>query len=153
MPYLVDASNLGGVLGGRRGSRDAESVVKFLLPWASGRGRIVAVFDGPPRDRVAERYGGLEVAWSGARSADQAIEARVRRDPQAWTVVTSDRELARRCRDLGARTEPASRLVERVERPHPRSRRAVDAAGKPEPDPRDLAHWRRVFGDGGDGGR
>ena len=146
MPYLIDASNLGGVLGGRAGARDATAVVRFLQPWARGRGRVVAVCDGPARPDVADRYGTLEVRWSGRRTADEVLVALARKGPAAWTVVTADRGLARRCRELGARVEPATALIERVVRPHPADPRRAGPGDKPA-DGEELAHWRRVFGD------
>jgi YacP-like NYN domain-containing protein len=150
MPYLIDASNLGGALGGQRGARDPEAVIRFLLGWARGRGRVVVVFDGSGDARVAERYGALEVAWGGARSADDAIEALVRKQPRSWTVVTDDRELDRRCRELGARVQRADALIARVQRPHTGAPAAVAAArdaGKPSPSAEDVRHWREVFSD------
>jgi len=150
MPYLIDASNLGGALGGKRGSRDAAAVVRFLLGWARDRGRVLVVFDGTGADRLAERYGALEVVWSGSRSADDAIEATVRKQPGDWIVVTDDRELGRRCQDLGARVQPAATLIARVQRPHARAPAPVAAAieaGKPAPSADDLRHWRKVFSD------
>ncbi len=153
MPYLVDASNLGGVLAGAAGARDAGAVVAFLLGWSRDRGRVVVLFDGPERDGVAARYGALEVAWSGSRSADQEILARLGRGAANWIVVTDDRELASRCRALGARVEGARSLAARVARPHPESARGqaaetAAAAEKPELSPAELAHWREVFAAG-----
>ncbi len=148
MPYLVDGSNLGGLLGGAAGARDAEGVVRRLLPWARERGTVVVVFDGPPRQRVADAYGGLVVEWSGRRAADDVIAARIVSAPAAWIVVTADRELARRCRDLGARVEPPPRFARRTESPRrrqPTSRDAEAAVGKPAPHAEDREHWRRIF--------
>lgn len=146
MPYLIDASNLGGVLGGRRGSRDAPAVLRFLLPWTRGRGRVVAVFDGPARPEVADRYGPLEVRWSGTRPADEVLVALARDAAAGWTVVTGDRALARRCRELGVRVESVAALAERVARPHPGDRRRAGSDDKPAAGPEELTHWRRVFG-------
>jgi len=146
MPYLLDASNLGGALAGRSGSRDAAAVVRFLLPWVEGRGRVVALFDGPEQGDVAARYGALEVVWSGGRSADDAIVARLRGAASDWIVVTSDRELARRCRALGARVERAPDLLRRVGRPHPDDPSPRRRDDKPEPSAEDRAHWMKVFG-------
>jgi predicted RNA-binding protein with PIN domain len=151
MPYLVDASNLGGALGGERGARAAEAVVDYLQRWAAGRGSVVAVFDGEPQTRVAERYGPLEIAWSGAgRTADALIERRARVAPKETIVVTNDRELARRCRDLGARVEPVTFLRERIERPRRSGRSATVGSDKPEPSVAEREHWRQVFERKGD---
>ena len=146
MAYLIDASNLGGVLGGKRGARSPEAVIAFLLPWARGRGEVVAVFDGQPDPRVAQRYGPLEVRWSAGRSADDVIAALAAKAPRRWLVVTADRELERRCRDAGARVEGVEALVKRAERA-PRPPGAPRRAGveKPEPSAQDIAHWRGVF--------
>lgn len=147
MPYLIDASNLGGVLGGRRGARDPAAVLGFLLPWARRRATpVVVVFDGPPRLGIALRYGPLEVAWSGARSADEALLARLAAAGAGWIVVTDDRELTRRCRAAGARVEPASALAGRVSRPHPKAAARGVEGEKPAPGAADLRHWRRAFG-------
>lgn len=151
MPYLIDASNLGGALAGARGARDPQAVVAFLAPWARDRGLVLVVFDGPERPEIARRYGALEVRWSGARPADDLVVEVVTRDSAGWTVVTGDRELARRCRDAGARVESAAALARRVARPHPRAARAprpATAADKPPAHAEEREHWRKVFGDG-----
>ncbi len=145
MAYLIDASNLGGALGGRRGARAPEAVVAYLLPWARSRGRVAVVFDGPPDPRVADRYGSLEIQWSGRKSADDVIAALVTAAPKKWLVVTADRELARRCRDAGARVEGVEALVERTERAAQPGKRAASSREKPEATAADIAHWRAVF--------
>ena len=149
MPYLIDASNLGGALGGAAGARDAERVVRYLQEWARGRGRVVVVFDGAPSVRVADRYGPLEVVWSGAgRAADDAIVRRVAAAAAGWIVVTNDRELARRCREAGAAVESSRALVARVERPHPGAKRAPPESDKPALTAAERDYWARVFGGG-----
>jgi hypothetical protein len=150
MPYLIDGSNLGGRLGGRAGARDPEAVVDLLLPWSRDRGRVVVVFDGAASARLAARYGPLEIVWSGPRSADAEIVARVgAAGKDSWIVVTADRELARRCRDAGARVESPTALAERAATP-PRAKRssaraAEEAAGKPPLNAAEREYWRRRF--------
>lgn len=150
MSYLLDASNLGGILGGAPGARDAEAVVRFLADWARRRSRVVAIFDGVDSGRLAKSYGALEVVWSGAgQSADEAILKRLRRGASGITVVTDDRELARRCRDAGAKVLAGRDLIARIEKPHPgpRAVRGGRAGEKPEPSADERAHWKKVFGD------
>jgi len=143
LPYLIDASNLGGVLGGSAGARDADGAVRRLLAWRR-RGRVVAVFDGEPDGRVAERYGSLEVVWSGGRrTADEEILRRLARGARGWVVITNDRELARRCRDLGAQIQSAATLATRIAR-----RSSSRDSEKPAPSAAEREHWRKVFGDG-----
>jgi hypothetical protein len=152
---LIDGSNLGGVLGGGAGARDAPGVVRRLMPWArERREEVVVVFDGPPRAEVAERYGSLAVAWSGATSADDRIVEMVAREPRRWTVVTADRELAARCRSAGGRVSSVRELAERAARPprrRPTASAAEAAAEKPAPHAEEREHWRRVFGLGDEG--
>ena len=153
MAYLIDASNLGGVLGGRRGARERQAVIAFLMPWARGRGHVTVVFDGRPDPRVAERYGSLDVRWSEGRSADDVIAGMAAAAPRRWRVITADRELARRCRDAGAEVEDVKALVQRTERaarPPGGARRA--GADKPSPSAADVAHWKSVFGSSDDEG-
>lgn len=146
MPYLVDGSNLGGVFGGAGGARDAGHVVRRLLAWRR-RGRVIAIFDGEPDPRLAHRYGSLELVWSGSgRSADDEIVRRLTRDRERWTVVTDDRDLARRCRERGARVLAGRDLAARLAEA---SRRQGEPAtdDKPEASAADRAHWEKIFGD------
>ncbi len=160
MPWLIDAANLGGVLGGAAGARNSEGILATLLPWARQRKQVVVVFDGPERPEMATRLGGIEIVWSGSRSADEVIAKRIAavagrgKTAKAWTVVTNDQTLARRCRDLGAKVEPASTFAKRSTDPKhaPKSqaaRSAHAAADKPAPSARDIAHWRAIFGEEG----
>ena len=146
MPYLIDASNLGGALGGPAGARDAERVVEYLQEWTRGRGRVVAIFDGAESGRVARRYGPLEVVWSGAgRAADDEIVRRASAGPRDWIVITNDRELGRRCRELGAAVESSRALARRIERPRPGSRRSKAETDKPPLTAAERAYWKSVF--------
>lgn len=149
MAFLIDGSNLGGRIGGKAGARDAAGVVRRLLPWARERRQeILVIFDGPPQADVAESYGPLRVAWSGKATADDRIVAYVARDPMQWTVVTADRELARRCRELGARAETSDALAARAavpSRKRPSARAAEEESGKPPSNREEREHWRKVF--------
>jgi hypothetical protein len=146
LAYQIDASNLGGALGGRGGARNPEAVIAFLMPWARSRGSVTVVFDGEEPPTVARRYGSLEVRWSGRKSADDVIAALAASAPRRWLVITSDRALARRCRDAGARVEGVAALVERTQAAaRPRTRRQTPAE-KPQPRAAEIAYWRSVFG-------
>lgn len=154
MPYLIDAANLGGALGGARGARNSEAILAALLPWARDRKQVVVVFDGPDRPEMATRLGGIEIVWSGKRSADDVIAQRVAaagKAAKSWTVVTEDRDLARRCRDQGAKVERASNFARRTMKPSTvstKAGRAPAAADKPAPTAQEIAHWREIFGGG-----
>ena len=101
MPYLIDASNLGGLLGGASGARDARAVLAFLAPWARERGAVVVVFDGPEQSALARRYGPVEVAWSGADRA-AAIRARI---SLGWKPSVASSRNAGASKVLGCRAE------------------------------------------------
>ncbi|MCL4078391.1 NYN domain-containing protein [Coriobacteriia bacterium Es71-Z0120] len=73
-----------------------------------GTSTIVVVFDGCP-DGMAESVGSVEVRFSRDRIADDLVAALA--GPDA-VVVTSDHELADRCRAAGARVQPASTVFE-----------------------------------------
>jgi hypothetical protein len=157
MSYLIDASNLGGHLGGKRGSQDAEEVLRFLLPWSRSRGKVVVVFDGVEKTRVGKHYGALEVRWSGSVTADEVIRKEVERSPKTWTVVTNDQALARECRDLGAKVLSATTLAAKAQgaparpgtqplSPHPASF-SSSTPEKPQPTAADRAYWQDIFGD------
>jgi hypothetical protein len=139
MPFVVDGSNLGGTLGGRRGARDATAVLALLIPWARARSRVVVVFDGVPQAHVADRYGPLQVRFSAPLSADAVIEHLVSGNPRDWWVATQDRELARRCTQRGAHHLAVSELLART------PERGRDGEKAKEPLAVDVADWEAYF--------
>ena len=152
MPWLIDAANLGGVLGGAAGARNSQAILAALLPWARERKQVVVVFDGPESPGMATRLGGVEIVWSGNRSADDVISKRIAalgKTAKSWTVITNDQSLTCRCRNHGAKVEPASIFARRTAQPNAKSkaaRSAQAAADKPAPNAKEIAHWRAVFG-------
>jgi predicted RNA-binding protein with PIN domain len=131
----------GGTVGGRRalvdgmnliGSRpdrwwnDRDGAVHRLVGeldrFAAATGdHVTVVFDHRPPDLAAGRHGAVEVAFAsrrGRNAADDEIVGMVAGDPDPASarVVTSDRRLAERVRDLGAGVEPVSRFRRRVDR-------------------------------------
>jgi predicted RNA-binding protein with PIN domain len=82
---------------------------------------VTVVFDRRPPDVDPGRHGAVDVAFAsrrGRNAADDEIVTMVAGDPDpgGGRVVTSDRRLAERVRDLGGRVEPASRFRRRVDR-------------------------------------
>jgi hypothetical protein len=137
VPYAVDGSNLGGVVGGRGGARDREATA--ILPWSRSRGRVVLVFDGSPDPRIARAYGPLEVIFAASRSADAKILELIHESPRDWWVVTDDRALATACRDHGARHLTVGELIGRLG-----GRESSTAPGKPT-GPVDVEAWEEYF--------
>ena len=92
MPWLIDAANLGGVLGGASGARNPQAILAALLPWARQRQQVGVVFDGPEPTGMARHLGGVEIVWSGQQSADDLIAKRIAsagKTAKSWTVITS----------------------------------------------------------------
>lgn len=103
MPYLLDGDNLVGTERRRRAtSQDRDALVSEISERLRRTGaKVVLFFDGAGR---AVLLGSLAVRYAGSASADEAIlqEVARARQPAEVTVVTADRDLARRARDLGA---------------------------------------------------
>jgi predicted RNA-binding protein with PIN domain len=125
MRWLVDGNN---TIGARPDGwwRDRTGAMARLVAgldaFARATGEEVAVvFDGRERDVGQAGAAGVAVAFApGARNAaDDAIAARVAADadPATLTVVTSDRELARRVRAAGAQVTGAGGFRDRLPEP------------------------------------
>ncbi len=106
MPYLLDGNNLIGLV--RRTARPSEEDRQALVAdlaerLRATRARAALFFDGPAGERGSS-LGSLSVRPASG-SADDAILAEVRKaaSPSECIVVTADRGLAGRARDLGAK--------------------------------------------------
>ena len=121
---LVDGMNL---IGSRpdRWWNDRDGAVHRLVEeldrFAAATGEdVTVVFDRRPPDLAPGRHGAVGVAFAsrrGRNAADHEIVELVAADPEPGRllVVTSDRQLAERVRDLGAVVEPSSRFRRRVD--------------------------------------
>ena len=122
--WLVDGMNL---IGSRpdRWWNDPDRAVRRLvgdldrLATATGD-EVTVVFDRRPPDLSPGRHGAVEVAFAsrrGRNAADDEIVAMVGGDPDPGgrRVVTSDRRLAERVRELGGRVVPVSRFRRRLD--------------------------------------
>jgi hypothetical protein len=145
MHALVDGHNAIGRLG--LSGSDAEATRRALLQRVLRVTADATVFfdaQGAPAGAPSvQREGGLEVRFCRAREADEEILAAVRAAvrAEALLVVTDDRELAGRARQLGAKTAAVGEFLGATPRgPTPSSRSAAAA----EPD---------VASAGGSGGR
>jgi uncharacterized protein YaiI (UPF0178 family) len=119
--WLVDASN---VIGSRPDGwwRDRDGATRRLLDRLDALARsepVTVVLDaGDPA--LARREGPLRVVIAPRPGRDAADDEIVRMleadpDPAAWRVVTSDAELARRVRALGAEVEGAGGFRSRLD--------------------------------------
>jgi predicted RNA-binding protein with PIN domain len=109
---------------------------------------VTVVFDGKPGPRSSSTPAeGLSVRYTRSpRTADDLIVSLVGTSARGeTTVLTHDRELARRVREAGGRVgDPAEFFRPPRRRPATRGR----TAGKPPP-PKDaeLDEWERLFGE------
>ena len=115
------------VIGSRpdRWWNDRDGAVRRLVAeldrFAAATGEdVTVVFDCRPPDLDPGRHGAVEVGFAsrrGRNAADHEIVAMVAADPDpgGLVVVTSDRRLAERVRELGARIEPSMRFRRRVD--------------------------------------
>jgi predicted RNA-binding protein with PIN domain len=82
---------------------------------------VSAVFDRRPKGMREGRHGDVDVRFARDRGRNAADDEIVRlvetdREPADLVVVTSDRELASRVRELGADVESARRFADRIGR-------------------------------------
>ena len=113
MPYIVDGSNL---LGARRADASAKrSLVKALAQFARARRtKVTCTFDGNEPEHFAAHLGGVKVAFSGTRPADELIAKQVA-SGSGWKVVTSDRALASRIKRREVEIVSASLFLRELE--------------------------------------
>lgn len=123
--WLVDGMNL---IGSRpdRWWNDPDRAVRRLIEeldhYASATGEeVTVVFDRRPRDLQPGTHGAVTVAfasWRGRNAADHEIVRMVADDPdpESLQVVTSDRRLVERVRELDAGVVSSSGFRRRIDR-------------------------------------
>ena len=144
MPILVDGNNLLHRL--PLGERSRAAVRRLVLERTRGqRQRITVVFDGPPPPEApaVEPLGPVTIRYAGSRAADDVIIAALPEGPPArqWVVVTDDRELGRRARELGAEVRSLESWRAAAVRP-PAVARALPERSLSKDE---LAEWESVF--------
>jgi hypothetical protein len=143
VPYFLDGNNLIGHARGaaRPSDEDRRSLVAEVADrLRQNKATAVLFFDGPGVRRSS--LGSLSIRECGAGGADAAILDEIGRSraPREITLVTADRELARRARDSGAKAVSPDDFWRRFgasKAPAP-----GDPGGKV-----DVDDWMRYFGD------
>jgi predicted RNA-binding protein with PIN domain len=122
--WLIDGMNL---IGSRpdRWWNDPDRAVRRLIDELDRYGSVTGedvtvVFDRRPPDVSPGAHGAATVAfasWKGRNAADHEMVRMVTKDPapESIRVVTSDRRLAERVRELGAMVTSASSFRRRLE--------------------------------------
>jgi predicted RNA-binding protein with PIN domain len=101
--------------------RAVRRFIEELDRYASRTGEeLTVVFDRRPRDVEPGRHGAVTVgfaSWRGRNAADHEIVDMVAGHPSpgSLTVVTSDTDLARRVRELGARVRSSGSFRRHIE--------------------------------------
>jgi len=148
VPYLIDGHNLIGRFPGLSltDPEDERKLLDLLERFANRtRRRMVVFFDRGVSPSAPLSRGPVEVRFiRPPRQADEALVDYLRRlpDPQNWTVVTSDRQLARRAVARSARVLPSEQFSQHIVR-------ALDSKSKsrlPHGDTPDLDEWIDLFG-------
>jgi hypothetical protein len=114
MSWVIDGNNLLGRAGVSRDKAESKRrLVRSLAQFGRARRtKVACYFDGPEPEHFGRFLGGVTVIFSGARSADDLIAARVA-EGSGWKVVTSDRGLSNRVRRRQVEiVEPAAFLAE-----------------------------------------
>lgn len=142
MPIIVDGNNLLHSLPKREQSRQA--VRQRALDTVRHEGvSLTVVFDGPPPagSPALEHLGRVSVRYSGTASADDIIVGLLSKGGRVsdWIVVTDDKGLRNRVRDLGAQVRT---LGEWRGRTIQKNRRA---SYEPKLSSREIEEWKSFF--------
>lgn len=116
MPYLIDGSNLLGVMRqDRHGDGPKRELVRLLARFARAKKtRVSCVFDGPEPASFGRHLGSVTVSFSGSRSADDLIAERSAQG-RGWTVITSDRGLSARVERRQVAVQGGAEFVRELE--------------------------------------
>jgi predicted RNA-binding protein with PIN domain len=145
MPYWFDGNNLIGqsAAAASANPKIRESFLRTLRSYCKSRGgKFLVYFDGDDRNRFASPPG-VAVRYSAPLSTDDAILCRLSeiQRPFEVTVVTNDRNLTARCRNVGAETLTWHNFELKMKAgPVGRTRE------KRQQDPVDVEDWMRYFG-------
>jgi len=154
--YLIDGNNLLHAVRshGPAGAIGRETLCRLLGRWAGAHLlSVTVIFDGPaPRGDLARQMQvpGLEVHFSGPRSADTVIEEEVGQAsaPGSITVVTTDRAIQHAARYRRARCIDSEAFIAQLYASPDDT--PTETAGSPEK-PADISaaetrQWLREFG-------
>jgi hypothetical protein len=147
MPYFLDGNNLIGRARNtfRPGEEDRQALVAELSDrLRRTKATAVLFFDGPGGRTT--HLGKLSIVEAGGRSADDRILAKIGSSgsPAEIVVVTADRGLASKARDLGAATLSPEEFWGRFGT-------SDRASSREDPAKVDVEEWMRYFEEEGNG--
>lgn len=148
MRHLIDGTNCLHRLGlTHEDGEQARLAFEARLP---GRKGWTIFYDGGPggRARTISR-GFLTIVYSGLQEADDDIVRWLQRNSERPVMVVSDdRRLQSRCRDLGARSRSVADFVQSLRPRAPQTGVVEDQHRKLSAD--EVAMWQRMFDDPAD---
>ncbi len=144
---VIDGHNLIGRTKGLGLDREEEGrdrIIGLVAALKAHKGeRVVVVFDGNrPHTQPVQSIGSVRIVYSsGGDSGDDEVVKQVRSGGGAVTVVTSDRQLCARVKELGASVLSSNEFASRLKRPS----KDKSTPAKPQPDESDTAYWLDKF--------
>lgn len=154
MPYLIDGHNLIGALpdiSHEDPNDEAELVIKLKGFVARKRTKCTVIFDhGLPGGPSNLGGGSVTVVFASAQhtNADALLKRRISniRDVKAWTVVSSDREVADYARRRRLRHMSSQDFARELDRREGPAAHAGDEDEKPSPSQADTDEFMSLFG-------
>ncbi len=152
MPYLIDGHNLIGQLPDidLKDPNDEALLVQKLSGFvARTKQKCVVIFDhGMPGGKSRMSTKGVEVIFAAhPGDADQMIINRIEniKNPQAWTVVSSDHRVQNKAKLRRVTVMKASDFATRLKRPKPAPKPNFDEAHDIHLTEDELEEWMRIF--------
>jgi len=156
MLILIDGNNLLHAAHGELETYDLGRVrlCDRLGRWAGSTDhQVVVIFDGPaPPTGIQQqmRAAGLEVRFSGPRSADELIEKTIEqsKSPSTLWLVTTDRAIQSVARHRRCRCMSSADFLTHLTGPNPEPAGKTPPPLRPrdEPEEKNADHWLRTFG-------
>lgn len=154
MHWLIDGHNLIGHMPNLRldDPHDEEKLLTHLRSFRARTGhRLTVIFDAGLGYRPAQtrKQGGITVQFAPAgKTADQLLARRIRRlpNPQAVTVVTSDRAVQQAARHAGARVQESADFARQLLQ-NPAAPAITDQGAQAEVNlsPEEIDDWLTLF--------
>ncbi len=150
--YLIDGYNLLFKLPGKHHSLEIKrrTLLDLLEKQIAEFGlSVTIVFDGAQRDplmSVRGHFKTMEVVYTAAnQTADDYIYESIAEHPRRHIVVTSDRDLATKCKALGAQTQKIQDFLSSLVTKHHKKKRLHEPLPKFQDSKADIDRLLKIF--------
>jgi predicted RNA-binding protein with PIN domain len=132
---------------------DEDLLIKMLVNYSRASRKHVTVFfdNAPPGTVKTKRFGSLKVYFvREGRSADSAIISMLiglGKNAKNWTVVSSDRDVQRNAKSLGARIISSEEFALSLMRGLKKDDKSQDLKKENYPDEGEVKRWLEIFSD------